>query len=95
MRRNEHRREYEVFLALLRETRLAAGITQQDVAKHLGNTQTFVSKCERGERRIDVIDLLEYLAAVNQPPSIFVNRLIADLRTHRTSAKTASVRSRR
>ena len=34
----------------------------------LGNTQAFVSKCERGERRIDAVELVEFSEALDVPP---------------------------
>jgi len=46
-------------LERLREARLAAELTQEDVAERLGVPQNFVSKLERGERRIDPIELAE------------------------------------
>jgi transcriptional regulator with XRE-family HTH domain len=48
---------YAVFLRVFRETRQRAGLTQVQVAARVGQTQSFVSKCERGERRIDVAEL--------------------------------------
>ena len=57
MEKSVFTREYAVFLKLLRETRLAANITQVELAQKLGQSQSFVSKCERGERRLDVIQV--------------------------------------
>ncbi len=57
MEKSIHSLRYRTFLKVLKETRLRAGLTQEQVAKRLNETQTFVSKCERGERRIDVIEL--------------------------------------
>ena len=50
-------REHKIFLACLREVREASGLTQIDLATRLGMTQSQVSKCERGERRLDLIEL--------------------------------------
>lgn len=55
-----HTSRYKEMLKRLREARLAAGLTQVEVAKALGKTQAFVSKCELGERRIDPIDLQDF-----------------------------------
>jgi transcriptional regulator with XRE-family HTH domain len=46
-----------VVLRLLKEFRRKAGITQVDLAAKLGQTQSFVSKAERGERRLDIVQL--------------------------------------
>ncbi len=51
-------RQYELFLARLKTVRKEAGITQQELAKRLGKPQSFVSKYENGERRLDVVEFL-------------------------------------
>jgi transcriptional regulator with XRE-family HTH domain len=43
---------------VLVEARKAAGLTQGDLAKKLGRTQTFVSNYERGERKVGVVELI-------------------------------------
>lgn len=59
-------------LARLRQARADAGLTQVQVAKALGRTQAFVSKCELGERRIDPIDLAGFARLYRRPLSFFV-----------------------
>jgi len=49
--------EYRRFLKRLKAARLEAGLTQVDVAKHLKKPQSFVSKLETGERRVDPVEL--------------------------------------
>jgi transcriptional regulator with XRE-family HTH domain len=44
--------------------RQKSGLTQEELASRLGATQSFVSKCERGERRIDVIELARFCKAM-------------------------------
>jgi transcriptional regulator with XRE-family HTH domain len=51
------RRKYEQFQQALRQVRKDAGLTQAAVAKKLGKHASFVSKCENGERQMDVIEL--------------------------------------
>jgi transcriptional regulator with XRE-family HTH domain len=51
---------YRRFLEKLREFRLKAGLTQVQVCKALGYPQSYVSKCETGERRVDVVELQEF-----------------------------------
>lgn len=50
-------REYPILVATLRQFREAAGVTQLELAKRLGQTQSFVSKIERGELRLDLVQL--------------------------------------
>lgn len=49
--------EYLIFLAELRRARQAAGLKQEEVAQALGESQSWVSKCERGERRLDLVEV--------------------------------------
>lgn len=56
--------DYAVFLRLLREARESAGVTQEELAKRLRMTQSAVSKCERGDRRLDVIELRLWCATL-------------------------------
>lgn len=67
--------DYNGFRLLLIEARTAAGLTQADLAKKLGRLQSFVSKYERGERRLDVIEFLEVAHALDIDPSDFIRRL--------------------
>jgi transcriptional regulator with XRE-family HTH domain len=48
---------YKQFLAALCVAREARGLTQVELAKKLRVTQSWVSKCERGSRRLDVVEL--------------------------------------
>ena len=57
MQKSQHRREYRRLIQALRRAREQAGLTQEEVAGQLGTYASFVSKCEAGERRIDVLQL--------------------------------------
>lgn len=48
---------YQILISLLKKKRQELNITQEDLAKKIGLDQTFVSKYETGERRLDVIEL--------------------------------------
>ena len=63
MDKSIHSTSYAIFLKVLRDTRERAGLTQEEVAKRIGEKQTFVSKCERGERRVDVVELRTFCRA--------------------------------
>lgn len=58
-------REEAVLARLLRDFRNEAGLRQADVAERLGRPQSFVSKYESGERRLDVLDLLAVCRALD------------------------------
>jgi transcriptional regulator with XRE-family HTH domain len=58
--RQRHQQEYQRFLVYLREARRQAGLTQAEAARRLGKPQSFLSKCETGERRVDFVELLTF-----------------------------------
>jgi transcriptional regulator with XRE-family HTH domain len=68
MTRSIHSEDYDRLKSLLVEAREAAGLSQYDVAEHLNRPQSFVSKYERGERRLDVIEFLEVAHALSANP---------------------------
>lgn len=63
-----HTAPYAHLLELLVERRNAAGITQSQLADRLGRPQSYVSKFERGERRLDVIEFLEVCRHLETDP---------------------------
>jgi transcriptional regulator with XRE-family HTH domain len=67
-----HSAGYRYLLERLREARLAAGFTQADAARALGRPQSFVSKCELGERRVDPLDLQEFARLYRRPFDYFL-----------------------
>jgi len=64
--------EYKQVLKQLRDAREDSGLTQSDVAERLGQTQSFVSKVERSERRLDVVELRAFCNAIGIQFSEFI-----------------------
>ncbi len=64
--------EYQAMLRRLKHARRAAGLTQQRVAKRLKKPQSFVAKCETGERRIDPVELKHFAHLYKKPLEYFV-----------------------
>ena len=63
--------KYQRLIQQLRQARLDAGLTQVDVGRKLKKPQAYVSKIERGERRIDVVELDELAKLYNKPLEYF------------------------
>ncbi len=80
MEKSIYTREYTAFLRLLRRTREAAGLTQIGLAEAVEKSQSFVSKVERGETRLDIIQLRTVLAAFGTTLSAFAVQLERELK---------------
>ena len=94
MPESTHNIDYRLLLAVLRDARKEQGVTQVELAARLGNTQTFVSKCERGERRIDLVEFVEFAEALGvQPQKVLAAYL--EKRVGRISSGKKSAQRRR
>lgn len=63
-------------VSLLKKIRIEARLTQAEVAKRIGQTQSYVSKYESGEQRLDLLELEAVCKAVGIPLTEFVRRYI-------------------
>lgn len=75
MGRQRRTDRYELLLARLVEARTRSGFSQAEVARRLERPQSFVSKYERGERRLDVVELLEVCEALGLQAEAVVREL--------------------
>ena len=57
--------------------RKRAGLTQEAVAERLAKPQSYVAKYERGERRLDIVELIEISTAIGFDPVQFIREFIA------------------
>jgi transcriptional regulator with XRE-family HTH domain len=67
---------HEALRAFLVEKRKRAGLTQTEVAKTLGRHQSFVATVERGQRRIDVVELLAFAEAIGFDPQAAIRKIM-------------------
>lgn len=63
---------------LLTNIRKQRGLLQEDVAKRLDRPQSFVSKYESGMRRVDLVELLDILVALEADPHDFIDQIQAE-----------------
>jgi transcriptional regulator with XRE-family HTH domain len=75
-----NRKKQKALLSLLRQVRIEAGMRQEDLARALGMPQSFVSKVESGERRLDLLELRDVCDALTIPLVQFVHRFEQSLR---------------
>lgn len=66
------RSEYDSFIRRLRKARVEAGLTQAEAAKRLGRLQSFLSKVESGERRVDSVELRAFARLYGKDLDYFV-----------------------
>ncbi len=67
--------QYQTFLSMLVKERKKANLTQVQLASTLKKPQSFISKYEKGERRLDVIEFLDIARAIGFDETLFISKL--------------------
>jgi len=86
---------YQAVLEVVIAARARAGVTQQQLAALLDKPQSFVSKYENGERRLDVAEFLAILQALRQDPHAALGEILASSPFRRAGPRPATKRARR
>ena len=73
IRKSQYTEEFRRIIQKLKETRVEAGLTQQEVAKQLGVGQSFISKIESGQYRLDILQLQAFAELYKKRLSYFLN----------------------
>lgn len=60
MNKSIYTKEYKEIIERLKKTRINVGLSQQAVADKLGKPQSYISKIESGERRLDVAEMKKF-----------------------------------
>ncbi len=58
------------------EARKTAGLSQQELARRLKRSQSFIAKLEVGERRVDVVEFIEIARALGKEPTELLSRVL-------------------
>ncbi|WP_440224970.1 helix-turn-helix domain-containing protein [Dokdonella sp. MW10] len=95
MAQSTHHRHYRSLLDVLRQAREELGVSQSALGERLGNTQTFVSKVERGERRLDVAEFVEWCQALGAAPEDVFNKFLLVRGRGRGSKLRSSARAQK
>ena len=65
-------KDHKILVNKLIRARKQRSLRQGDVAKLLGRTQSYVSKIEAGQRRVDIIQLKEFAKIYKKSLSFFI-----------------------
>ena len=77
-KKTQHTKDYKKLIEEIKAARIAANLTQLEVASALGRHPPFISKIESGERRIDVIELSALCRLYNIKMSYILRKLGLD-----------------
>jgi transcriptional regulator with XRE-family HTH domain len=75
--KQRHSQRHATLQILLRDARIKAGLTQQQLADRLKRSDNFVSYVETGERMLDVLEFIDYAAALGMDPKKLLGKLLA------------------
>lgn len=70
---------YMALTQALIEARTKAGLRQEDVASRLKKPQSFVSKVERGERRLDLVEFVVFARAIEADPAGILGQVMSQV----------------
>ena len=65
-------KDYKEIIERLKKARLESGLAQQEVADKLSKPQSYISKIESGERRLDVAEIKKFAAIYKKDVSFFI-----------------------
>jgi len=65
-------KEYQDFAQKLKKARLQAGLTQVQVSKKLKRPQSYISKAEAGEQRLDIVEIKKFANLYKKGINYFV-----------------------
>ena len=74
-----HSHHYQIFRTLLVSARERSGFTQAQIATKLGKPQSFISKYERGERRLDFSEFIELADIIGVDVVEFIDNYRAEM----------------
>jgi transcriptional regulator with XRE-family HTH domain len=64
--------EHKYLIAQLKKARMASGLTQEDISRKLGTSQSFISKIESGLIRIDIVQLKRLAKVYKKDLHLFI-----------------------
>lgn len=84
MEKSVFTKNYQVVCRMLRSYRQDKGLTQFELATILKTPQSYISKCESGERRVDIVQLHAFCDALSVPLADFVAQYLKECPSRRS-----------
>ena len=72
MSKSVYSKDYKEIIKRLKTARIKTGFAQQEVADKLGKPQSYISKIESGERRLDVAEIKKFAVIYKKDVSFFI-----------------------
>ncbi|MBP6855484.1 MAG: helix-turn-helix transcriptional regulator [Candidatus Pacebacteria bacterium] len=72
MSKSVYSKDYKDIIERLRTARIEADLSQQAVADKLGKPQSYISKIESGERRLDVAEIKKFVVIYKKDIYFFI-----------------------
>ena len=72
MEKSIRTKEYRYFIEKLKKARIQAGLTQVEVSKKIKRPQSYISKVEAGEQRVDIIELKKFAGLYKKDIKYFI-----------------------
>lgn len=67
-----YQQKYREFLRRLKTARIENGLSQMEAAVCMGKNQSFISRCENGQRRVDAVELAAFASLYQKPMAYFL-----------------------
>jgi len=74
MSKTIYSKDHKFLTEQLKKARIEAGFDQEKAAEQLGKTQSYISKIEAGQRRVDVVQLKEFAKAYKKSLDFFIKK---------------------
>jgi transcriptional regulator with XRE-family HTH domain len=74
MSKTIHTQDHKYIVKKLREARIEAGLSQKDVGVKMGKSQSYISKIESGQRRIDIVQLKMFTGLYGKKIKFFIKK---------------------
>ncbi len=72
MSKSVYSKDYKDIIERLKTARIEVGLSQQEVGDKLGKPQSYISKIESGERRLDVAEMKKFASIYKKDTSVFL-----------------------